>query len=175
MINELTKEDINVLVERNKSNSWESLSAIQKAIAIRYVENYNPKDVAEFLGISRDMVKRNLRDPLVSAYIAELQEKQLTSGIIKKDFINQHYLTLLDYAMGREEYLASMPNGTVEMTRKVSMPDAINILREMGKSIGYTADETIGKKAPVSVTINLSGVFPEQGVTIDGELLGQET
>jgi hypothetical protein len=174
MIKDLTQEDIKVLVERNKNNSWDSLNAIQKAIGIAYVENYNIKDVASSLGLSRENVKKNLRDPLVAAYVADLQEKQLTSGIIKKDFINQHYLTLLDYAMGREEYLAAMPNGEVANTRRVSMPDAINILREMGRSIGYTADENVGKKAPVSVTINLSGVFPDQGVTIDGELLGQE-
>lgn len=167
-----TKEDLANLISQNKANNWESLSNVQRAVAIKYVENYDIKEVSDFLGLSRDSIRKHLRNPLVASYVQHLQEMQHTTGIVKKDFINQHYFTLLDYAMGREEYRTALPNGEIALVRKVSMPDAISILREMGRSIGYTAEDSNQKKAPVSVTINLSGIFPDNGVTIDGSVVG---
>lgn len=163
-----TEEDLHALVKRNIQTDFADLPAQKKAFAHEYIIHYDHLSAAEAVGRPRSSGISLLRDPLLSAYIAHLQNVKLTSSIITKDFINTQYLQLLDQATGKEDIAIVLANGETMMARKTLMGEAVNIIKEMSKSTEYAKD-TSQKTAPVSITIN-TGSFHDE-VVVEGEII----
>lgn len=163
-------EEMAVLIQRNKQNGWEDLPAQKRAFAMKYIIDYKHRGAAVEVGYSADHGIQLLRDPIVAAYIATLQEIQHTSDIITKDFINANYLQLLEMAMGEVDINMVLPNGDEISAKKTSVSDATNILKELSKSTEYERDTGM-KTAPVNIQIDFGAIMNgAPPVVIEGEI-----
>lgn len=153
-------EDVRAVIESHRKDNWIHLDEIERAVANSYVmESYDVRRVAASLGLALQTVKRHLANPVVKAYVAKIQDDTFRTDIVRKDFINAHYMELLEMAMGRSEYPVLLPSGETVTVRAVRIQDATSILREMSKSIDYAVPTNVnGAKTPVSININL-GAF----------------
>lgn len=163
-------EQMQALVERNRTTDWVDLPLQEKAFAHEYIIHYDHLAAAEAVGKPRSSGISLLRNPLLAAYIAHLQGLQLTSNIITKDFINTQYLQLLDQATGKEDVNIVLANGLEITARKTLVGEATNILKEMSKSTEYAKDTT-QKTAPVSIVINTGSFYDDPAIVVEGEVV----
>lgn len=167
-------DELPLYIERQRESNWPDLPTKERAFAHEYIIEYRHRDAAKQSGFSPDNGARLLRKPLVAAYIAYLQEMQLTSNIITKDFINAQYLRLYDMATGLEEQQLVTADGDEYKAKKTELGTAVNIVKEMSKSTEYEKD-TGNKTAAVQVNIDFGGLRGSDSrgtpnVTIEGEL-----
>ncbi|RKZ82591.1 MAG: hypothetical protein DRQ39_10555 [Gammaproteobacteria bacterium] len=167
-----TAEDLSLFVSDQKENGWEALTDQKKAFCHAYTMEYNHRESAVEVGFAANSGIRLLRDPLVAAYLAHLQDLQLTSNIITKEYINTNYMKLLEIATGQVEMPIMLATGEQVYGKKVMVGEATNILKEMSKSIEYAKD-TGTKSAAVSVSINFGSLLGDSGppVVIDQNVI----
>jgi len=165
-------EEMDILLDRMKADGWATMNPVHRAFAHSYLDSYDHRGAAKEVGHAAAHGIKLLRDPIVAAYIAEMQNQSRLSTIISKDFINMNYLKLLDYAMGREEMPIVLASGDQITAKKVMVGEAKNILAEMAKSTEYEKD-TGTKTAAVSISINMGSLLGDDaaGVVIDGDIV----
>jgi len=168
-----SKEELDIFIERNVISDWPDLDLKKKAFAIEYAFSYNHREAAKEVGFSAGQGIKLIRDPLVVSYIEHLQKQKITSNIITKDYINTQYIKLLEIAMGEVEVPMVDGQGNEFTGKKTLVGEAINIVKEMAKSIEYAKD-TGAKTAPVDISINFHDMFggtKTLPVTIDGDVI----
>lgn len=171
-----SREEMDTLVKRNRETGWPDLPPKKRGFAHHYVLEYNHRESAEEVGYNASNGIKMLRDPLVAAYIEYLQELQLTSNIITKEFINTNYMKLFEMATGQVDIMMILPDGSQVERKKTMVGEATNILKEMSKSIEYEKGNNT-KNAPVSISINfdnLTGSDEAPVMVIDANIIDQE-
>ncbi len=166
------KESINALIERNRREDWPDLTPEKRAFALVYVVSYNHRDAASSAGLSPDSGIRLIRDPLVSAYIREIQDKDLVSNLITEDFVRTHMVNLLPKLLGQEEVPLVDKDGSQISVKKFHPTDAVNLLKELAKSTKFYEEGSGQGGNQVNVNIDLSRLLgqdyaPDTGVTIE--------
>ena len=153
-----TLEERAVLLERNRGLNWPDVTPEQRAFAYELLRNgYKHAAAAEEIGLARSAGIRLLRHPLVSAFIAELQEQEASHNFITKRFVESMYVDLLPKLLGEEEVPLVTPAGEQFHAKKFHSSEAVSVLRDLSKSSGY--QETEGpKSATVNVTINAAAM-----------------
>lgn len=169
---------ITKLIEANKKAGWPDLEPWQKSFCAEYIECYSHRDAAKLAGKSPAQGVRILRDPLVSAYIAFLQEKITTRKIITREFIESEMLELNDIAMGRVETKLVDKDGIAYSAEVHNLPVARAVQTEMAKATKFYEDGS-SQGGTVEIQLNLGGlgIKPDvaknasvRGVVIEGEL-----
>ena len=92
----------NEVIARNKDNGYQDLDPKKKAFVFEYIEAYDLAKAASSVGVSRETARKWLREPLVSAFLAEWQQEMGQRSVISRDFVNQMWLKLLPKVMGEE-------------------------------------------------------------------------
>ena len=104
-----------------------------------------------------------LRDPLVSRFIAKLQEDANTAKLITQNFVEAQYLEILPQLKGEEDVaLYNNQTGEGVLAKKFHSAELVSVLRDLGKSSGYIAPDVGGPAgAVVNVQINLGDLTGE--------------
>lgn len=166
-------KEFNNLVLENKANNWPDLDSQQKMFAVHYLETYSAvKASTEAGGMSAHWGRNQLRNPLVMAYIANLQELYNQRSFINKDFINVQMLQHLEVVKGEVAAPFCLADGSQTEGKRYDASQVSKVLTELAKSTKFYVDGS-SEKAPVTVNINLAALGIEEksiGVTIEGEL-----
>jgi predicted DNA-binding protein YlxM (UPF0122 family) len=168
MSNDLTPTQS--LVETNRQNGWPDLTDQVRAIAMEYVASgYSMASVMKELDISRETVSRTLKQPLVKAYVAELQKDDYTSAMISRSFVQSSLLAMLPKLAGEEDVPMVDSNGDQIYRKKFFPGEMKGVLETLGKSTDFQQDQ--GGTGGVNVQINFGDVLSGEGkvpnVTID--------
>lgn len=149
--------DYNELVKINQDNGYESLSAQQKAFAHSYLESYSISESAESVGISPSTGSKWFRDPLVNAYIADIQAEYQRRSVVDADFVRTQWLKVLPKVLGEEEVPMILSDGTQIFGRKFHSADASKVLTELSKSTKFY-DGGSGNTGGVTINIDLAAL-----------------
>lgn len=151
----ISKEDMIALIERNKSNGWEDLDAKRKAFALRYVTDYNHRRAAEESGFSPNSGLGLTREPLLSAFISELQQSNHITNVITEDFIRAQWMNMIPLLMGDVEMPMGVDkDGDQIYGQKFYPAELNNVLKEMAKTTKVYEDGS-GDGGNVNVQINM--------------------
>ena len=156
-------------VERNRGNGFEDLDEAKKAFCILFVTNgYKHREAAEEAGFNPDKGVQLKKEPLVSAYIHDLQKKYLAESIVTKQVMDTKLDELEDIAMGRVEIPMVTGAGDKIDAKKFHPDMAMKVYSERTKLHKIVED---GKgSGHVSVTINVAGMIGEDKPPIDVEV-----
>jgi len=167
MANEIMlKEELDALIERNIGNGWEDIEPKRKAFALRYVVDYNHRQAAEDSGFSANSGLKLTREPLLSAFIGELQKQNHITNIITEDFIRTQWLGLIPLLMGEVEVPLGVDSEGDQLTGCKFHPSEMgNVLKEMAKTTKIY-DEGSGQTGNVNVQINVGDLIGHGEVEI---------
>lgn len=155
------------LVDRNRELDYPDLEERRRAFAIEYVTNgYNHRSAAISVGFSAGFGIRLKREPLVAAYIVDLQAKYLAESLVTKQSLDVYLDQLEDIAMGRVDIPIITGAGDEMIAKKFHSDLAMKVYSERAKLHGIVKDDA--KNAPVSVTINMAGMTG--GTIIEAEV-----
>lgn len=162
----VTKEEWNKQVQHNKDNDWPDLDLQHRAFALHYVTHYDHRLAAQEAGLKKENGLKILRLPLVSAFVAHMQETTFRANIITEDFVRAQWLNLLPKLMG-EEAVAQVTGTGEEFTAPRFYPgEATNLLKEMAKTTKIYESGS-GQGGQVNVQINLAALLGNESDVID--------
>lgn len=154
------------LVEQNRENGWQDLPTVHRAFALRYVEDYDHRAAAQEVGIPQDQALRVLRNPLVTAFVNDLQGEMQMQSVINADFVRMQWLKVMPKLMGEEPVPMVAGDGTPIVAPVFQSGAVVRMLTELGKSTKFYANgsnqegggSTINNN---NVRININEMPPE--------------
>lgn len=154
----------------SKEESFTDLSELDRAFSVEYITNgFKHREAATTVGLSANQGISKLRQPLVSKFIAHLQDSSIAAKLITQEFVEAKYLEVLPKLMGEEEVpLYDHKEGVTTNAKKFHSAETVSVLRDLGKAAGYVAPEG-PKGGNVNVTIDLGGFTGEPTVIIEHE------
>lgn len=156
------KGELNAVIERNKQNGWEDLTAQRKAFAMYYLASYDHRDAAKKVKFSADFGTSLIREPLLSAYIAELQGQDLISNIVTEDFVRTQWLNLIPILSGQVEIPLGVNADGDQLNGKQFNAAALNAtIKELAKTTKIY-EEGSGGSGQVNVQINMGALFGDK-------------
>jgi hypothetical protein len=165
-----TADDLTSEIERHKSSNWETLDGQLRAFAYEYVIHYDHRKAAKAVGFSESKGIKLIRDPLVSALIKDIQDRNLVSNIITEDFVRSQWLNLLPKLMGDEEVNLVTAMGAQFQAKKFHSSETVSVLKELSKSTKFYENGS-GQEGGTTVNINLGAVCSDKAKVIDGEVV----
>lgn len=137
-----SSEESDKRIQDNIDNGFEDLTEEQKLFAMAYVETYVIKSSAEQAKVSATTAGKWLRDPLMLAFINELQSHLNNRSVISKDFVNLQWLKLMPKLLGEEEVPMVDKDGCEFSAKKFHSTESVSLLKELSKATDfYEADD----------------------------------
>lgn len=153
------------LIERNRENGYQDLEEQRRAFCIEYTTNgYKHRDAAVSVGFSANIGICLKREPLVAAFIVDLQEKYLAESLVTKQSLDVYLDQLEDIAMGRVDIPIVTGAGEEIDVKKFHADLAMKVYAERAKLHGIVQDDT--KTAAVYVSIDMGRMTGEVTPTI---------
>lgn len=161
------KEELNVLIERNKAGNWPDLTAQRKAFAMHYIIDYDHRNAAKKAKFSTEFGKTLIREPLLSAYISSLQEQDLISNVVTEDFVRTQWLNLIPILSGQEKVALGVDSDGMQLEgRKFFAGELNSVLKELAKSTKFY-EEGSGQGNMVNVNIDMGALLGRTEKVID--------
>jgi hypothetical protein len=152
----IVKGNISDVIESNKTNNWPDLHAQAKVFAHEFSIVGNLTKACKRVGIGREKGSRLLRDPLVDAYINDIQEACLTdSTIITRAFVELALLDQYEKANGEVEVPNVTKDGDVIMGKWWNGSVALGVIKEMKGLAGMNRELGVDGHG-VTVQINMN-------------------
>ena len=129
---------------------FEALSPQERAFSLAYVTCYDHAQAAQEVGLSRDRGLRLINKPLVSQFIAHLQQDQEQYMVINRAFVQAKALELWPKINGEEPVAIVDRDGIEKQACKFHAADAVSLLTFFGKHAGFSQE-----KSTRHVTINI--------------------
>ncbi len=165
---ELTPFNVST-IERNRENGFEDLEDQKKAFCIKYVTNgYNHREAAEDVGINPNRGIQLKNEPLISAYIHDLQQQFLAESIVTKQVMDSKLDVLEDIAMGRVEIPLVTGAGDKIEAKKFHPDLAMKVYAEKVRL--HKVVEDAKGSGHVNVVINMAGMIGDNPPPIDVEV-----
>ena len=153
------KDELNAVIVRNKADNWPDLTAQRKAFAMHYLMDYDHREAAHKAKFSKEYGKVLVREPLLSAYIAELQDQDLISNIVTEDFVRTQWLNLIPILSGQVEVPLGVNADGDQLNGKQFNAGALNAtLKELAKTTKIY-EEGSGGSGQVNVQINVGALL----------------
>ena len=155
-----TPEQILEYIKVQKHRGWPDLDPKHREFANEYLINgFKHREAAKEVGVSDPT--RAMRNPLVRAYIANLQELNGNIRLLNQQFVEQRYMELIPKLMGEEEVpIFDVKEGISVNAKKFHSAETVAVLRDLGKASGYQADEEKASQV-VNVQINIGDLTGE--------------
>jgi hypothetical protein len=168
VLSPITEQDI----ERNKQLGWPDLSAQKKQFARVYLETYNPKRAAEHCGLPKAHAHLLVREPLVAAFIEELESGYAARSFLTKEMVLIEQLEVLEKLQGREEVpIVDKEGGTVH-AKKFHAAETVKFLADLAKQTGAsTASGGAGSGVSISINFGDLVVSKPPEVAVQGETI----
>lgn len=159
------------MIARNKSNGFEDLNDQERAFCFLYIVDYDHRKAADEVGAGAHNGLKMTRRPLVSAFVAHLQEQNIIQSVVTKDYLDVQHQRLYEMALGEVEVAMVDKDGGEYMAKKFQGELAFKLLQDMGKLNGVIVEEEISSKS-ITVEINMNNMVSKdielvQGVTYD--------
>lgn len=150
--------DLQELIEYNRANNWPDLCAQRQLFCMRYMDSYNIYDAAEAARTNPEHAAMFLREPMVMAFIKDLQVHLDHRSVISKDFVSLQWLKMLPKLMGEENVpMVDAKTGMEYSAAKFHPSEAVALLKELGKSAGfYDNDKNGGDETAPALSISFS-------------------
>lgn len=136
-LQEQNPEDLKNWLEQNRQNGFADLSPQHRSFCYEYLRTYNHHQAAEEVGVPKVMALRTLKNPLVQAFIAYLNQKKEHFTLIDAAFIEVQYLSLYSKLIGEEEVPLQDKNGDMFLAKKFHASESVSALRDMAKSTKF--------------------------------------
>src|SRR6478609_2257188 len=146
-------------IERNKQLGFPDLSNQKKQFARKYLESYNPRRAAEECKLPTGTAHLLVREPLVSAFIEELETQYSNRSFLTKEMILIEQLDTLDKLQGRTDVPIVDKEGDVHLVKKFHAAETVKLLADLAKQTGAS---TASGGAGSGVTVNIN--FGDLGV-----------
>lgn len=152
------KQQLTAIIERNKQNGWEDLEPKRKAFAMHYLTDYDARKAAKKAKFAEATGAKLIREPLLSAYIAELQNQDLISNIVTEDFVRIQWLNLIPILSGQVEVPLGVNAEGDQLNGKQFNAGALNsVIKELAKSTKFYEEGSGGSQ--VNVQINVAALL----------------
>lgn len=121
----------------------------------KYMESYDYKLAAQHVGLPASDGMKMLRNPVVQAIIASLQDEMQERSVIDADYVRYKFIELIPKLEGKEEVPLIDKDCNSFMGRKFQPNELIKVLVELAKSTKFYEN---GSKAdlPSNFTFNVS-------------------
>jgi len=153
------KSQLALIIERNKAAGWPDIEPKRKAFAMYYLIDYDTRKAAKKAKFAEKTGASLIREPLLSAYIAELQSQDLISNVVTEDFVRTQWLNLIPILSGQVEVpLGVDADGDQLNGKKFHASELNNVLKELAKSTKFY-EEGSGGDGSVNVQINVGALL----------------
>lgn len=151
-----TAVDIGVNIERARADGWRILTPEQSKVAIEFVTSgMSIKQLAAHLGMPQAEIKRCLAQPVVRAFVSDLQAEVAKHKIINRAWVENQILELWPKLTGEEEVdVVNMKEGISFKANKFHSAEIASIIKH------FSGNEDQKKAGGVQVVIN----FGQMGV-----------
>ena len=158
------KSQLALIIERNKTSGWPDLEPKRKAFAMHYIIDYDARNAAKKAKFAEATGARLIREPLLSAYISELQNEELISNVVTEDFVRTQWLNLIPMLSGQVEVPIVLADGTQVDVKKFHASELNSVLKELAKSTKFYEEGSGGSQ--VNVQINVGALLGENAKDI---------
>ena len=140
----MTQDELRSFLADQRENGFLALGQDKRLFALNFVETGSYAMASEAAMVVKDTGRRWLRDPLVSAFIAYLNQQKEHYSLIDASFVESQYLVLLAKLLGEEEVPMVNKDGAQFSAKKFHSSEAVAALRDMAKISGhYKEDSTV--------------------------------
>lgn len=154
-------------ITRLRNNNWEGLEPAKRAFAMAYVQSFSHHEAAVSIG-KPSVGLKYIRDPLVRAFISDIQEEYSKISLINKHLVEAKMLETLEKLEGKADVPMVTGQGATFSGKKFHSGETVSLLKEMARMSGMS-DDPKGKTSPVNIQINMGDLTGEApGVTVNG-------
>lgn len=154
------------LIEEARNTGYIVLSPMQRQIAIEFVvSGRSVSALSKEMGYPSDQIRRVINDPIVRAFISDLQAEVAQHKIINAAWVEAQIINLWPKFTGEEEVDLVGKDGINIKAKKFHATEITSILKH------FSGNSDQKKAGGTHVVINFGdmGVSPQKGVTIDVE------
>jgi hypothetical protein len=152
-------------VEHERLAGFPTLDAIQRQLAIEFViSGATLKALADTLDLSLPMIRRLMADPILRAFISDLQKEMAVHRLINEQWVEAQILKNLPKFEGEEPIPVVTRDGDQVMRNKFHSKELVALY----KAFGGNADQK--KNGGVHVTIDFGSMgvsMPDDSHVID--------
>lgn len=153
------------LVKTARENGYELLSPVEAQLAIEFVTSgCTLRALAKKTGQPFELVKRTFADPLVRAFISDMQKEVAQHQIINRAWVEQQILGLWPKFIGEEEVSIVLAKTGQEVSAKKFHAGEV---AAMLKHFGGNEDQKKAGGVQVQINFGAMGVSPTVVPTID--------
>lgn len=153
-------------VDLARANGYQCLTPLERAVAIEFATTGNTlKQVANTLSQPLHDVRKCFNDPVVRAFIHDLQAEIAQHKIINAAWVENQVMAIWPQLIGEEEVYLVNKSGEQISAKKFHGPEVASLL----KHFSGNADQK--KAGGVQVVINLGDMGVSPTVAIDGEIV----
>lgn len=134
-------ESLETQIDLNRISGWPDLTDRDKLFGIKYVESYSMKEACDHFELSTSRGFVLVREPLLAAFINDLQENMNVRSVICRDFVSLQFLKLMPKLLGEEIVDFVTKDGGTFQARKFHATESVALLREIAKSTDFFRTE----------------------------------
>jgi hypothetical protein len=160
--------DLQELIEFNRANEWPDLDAQRQLFCMAYMEAYSLSGACSAAKIEPGTGRTWLREPLVLAFIGDLQAHLDSRTVISKDFVHLQWLKVLPKLMGEESVPMIDRAGREYDARRFHAAESVALIKELGKIAGVYDNHNTGDEAdapPLNISFNVADAVSDVKVT----------
>lgn len=151
----MTAAELSSFLAEQRENGFLGLSQERRLFALTFTETGSYAKASEAANVVTDTGRRWLRDPLVAAFIAYLNQQKEHYSLIDGSFVESQYLVLLAKLLGEEEVPMVNKDGATFMGKKFHSSEAVAALRDMAKISGHYKDDS-------TITVQVTNLTDDQ-------------
>lgn len=160
--------EVKSVIETLRSKNWAGLAPDSRAFAVAYLKSYSHIQAARDIGKPGRGLDY-IRDPLVSAFIQDLQQDFDEYNFITANWVRQKWVELIPKLMGEEAVPVITSHGEEVKAHKFHSSESIAALRELSKSTKFYADGSAPPGAGgVQVVINMGNMLSGADTSTEG-------
>lgn len=167
---EMKPDDFKALIARNRENNWPDVTAQERMFAFYYLEDYNHRNAAKRAGYTQGQGIHLLRKPLISEFVAYVQQEYQRRSFIDADFVRAQWLDVLPKLKGEEE-IAILHEGETTYAHKFHAAETVRALSELGKATKFYEGGSGNASVQVHINLGALGISDNSaGVVIEGSV-----
>lgn len=154
-------------VAKARDEGYVSLTPFQRQFALEFVlSGSSLKKIARVMDLPRGAITRFYNDPVVRAYIADLQKEVAAQRLINDQWVENQLLAQMPKLLGEEAVDIVTSKGTHVKRKKYHAAELVSLFKHFGG--GNESKQATG--SGVNVQINFGDILSQPPtVTINGE------
>jgi hypothetical protein len=157
------RKNVAITVDDARRDGFVCLDPIERQFGMDFVViGGSLKAIADHMEMPISVIKRMFNDPIVRAFIADLQAEVLQHRLINEQWVENQVMEVWPKLMGEETVPLIDKNGGNYLARKFHSAEVVSIL----KAFGGNKDQKAAGGVHISINFDAMGVSPPPNVTI---------